>query len=394
MSNVLDELKRENLVIPDYKNSNFSFIKDIYEENSKSLSKKGKKIILIIDGLGYDLLDKLSNEHRELKDIISNSKLIKVTTVAPSSTAPVLSSLDSGLSVAEHGVVGMTMPVKGAGLIIDTLKLSPAASPHSGIKLDIAEKIFPVPESKKRFSERHKSASLVNEAISNSGYSKISIPKSDFLVSFKNLKDMILKLAEIIKKDERNFIYVYYDNLDNLEHKNCPNSKEVRNEVLDLFGELKERILPLLSKHEYSLFVTADHGQIGADSKDAIRIYDSDKLIDFLTLPPWDGPRITFFSVDENKFENFEEEWHKKTNNRFLLYESNELIRAEIFGKNIISDSLRYRFGTHIAIPKDRCYINYVYTGTKAWELGKYGCHGGMSEEEMYVPIMVFNNEV
>ena len=71
----------------------------------KPLQEAKKIVLLLLDGLGAEQL----KSHRHLAPNLSSMTGSKITTIAPSTTASALTSLATGASPAEHGIVGYRM---------------------------------------------------------------------------------------------------------------------------------------------------------------------------------------------------------------------------------------------------------------------------------------------
>lgn len=86
-----------------------------------------KKVMLVIfDGLGYNrLLHHISSHNGTFAEIAEKGVLKPLTTVFPSTTSTALTSLFSGLSPAQHQVIGYHMFSKKYGLIYNTLDMKP-----------------------------------------------------------------------------------------------------------------------------------------------------------------------------------------------------------------------------------------------------------------------------
>jgi len=92
-------LKKEGLVVPDFKNSNMEVVRQLAEGKGRFTGQKSKKIFLLIDGLGYNFLMELMKKSPEFSNILKDAEINKATTIFPSFTITVISSLDSGLTV-------------------------------------------------------------------------------------------------------------------------------------------------------------------------------------------------------------------------------------------------------------------------------------------------------
>ena len=66
-------------------------------------------VLLVLDGLGWE---QLQDRTGQLPGAVDDGR-VPVTTVAPTTTATALSSIATGLTPAEHGLVGYRMCVQG-----------------------------------------------------------------------------------------------------------------------------------------------------------------------------------------------------------------------------------------------------------------------------------------
>ena len=66
-------------------------------------------VLLVLDGLGWEQLQ----DRRQLMPVLTSMSGGAITTVAPTTTATALSSIATGLTPAEHGLLGYRMMIGG-----------------------------------------------------------------------------------------------------------------------------------------------------------------------------------------------------------------------------------------------------------------------------------------
>ena len=358
------------------------------------IGDKPKKIFILIDGLGYNLLQEASKKDKEISRLLDDFNIKKITTLYPSTTPTILSSVDSGTTVAEHGVVGNKMSVREVGSIISTLGYSSLLNPGSPIKQNILEyhDIFPTPNLTDKIKKNHSAILIVPYEIAKSEYIKAMFGDMEKRLSL-TFEDTIIQISKLVKKNKYDFIYVYYGTIDSANHLYCPGTKEVVELIKGIFNSLERLLIPILKKADYNLIITADHGAITSSIKDFTVIYPRDTISSYLTSPPWGEPRAPFFSVVYGKEKQFEDAIYKECKNNIILLSSDEAIKAGLFGKKKVSDRLLTRFGTHIVILKDTYSIRYSYgkpQKRRKRNNRKFGVHGGLSADEMYVPVILY----
>jgi predicted AlkP superfamily pyrophosphatase or phosphodiesterase len=209
------------------------------------LDSPAPTVLLLLDGLGWEQLV----ERRPLMPNLSAFEGGPITTVAPSTTATALTSLTTGLTPGEHGIVGYRMMVDGD--VLNTLRWGSASQPD-------ARRTSP-PEMVQPFAPfLGETVPLVSKAeFRTSGFSKAHL-RGGRLVGYRTLSTMMHEVVRLVSEGER-LVYAYYDGIDKVSHEFGLRS-EFDFEVAftdSLVGQLIEK-LPSGTR----LIVTADHGQV------------------------------------------------------------------------------------------------------------------------------------
>lgn len=385
MENFLSLARDNGFTLPDYKNSNLSVLKSIVEGKGSRAGDKGKKIFLIVDGLGYGLVRNLLADCAG-NPLLSGSRLEKISTVYPSTTVSVITSFETGMTTAEHGMVGWDVYSREHGMVLTPFRDAPTISRKFSLTEAGIRSIVPDPKLIGRAGERGKVLVLTEKAINTRNYLRIQNCDCE---SYAVKHDMLVKLRDAITAGKHDFIYVYYSLIDSLEHDYGPCSEAVRHSVASLFTEMSRVLLTALERSDYNLVITADHGQI--DTGKLITINGRSEIMNYLSGPPWGDSRIRYLNAAAGKENALIRHFEGKYGDSFLIAESDSVIRSGIFGKRKVAEAMRYRFGTHIAMAKGNDAIDYEYpywTPRKAQF--KKGAHSGLSKDEMEVPLIVY----
>ena len=376
------EFRKNNFIFPDFKNSNLAVLKEaLYGKGTRTGNKK-KKIFLVLDGFGYNLLSELLlNQNGE--DFLKNAKIERLTTLFPSTTTTILTSFETGVTPAEHGIIGWNVFVKEIGSIIMPYRDAQTVSKEFVLSKIGFPGIIPKPDLFIKVSGKKRLLFMHDESIK---YKLDGIVNSGD-VDHASFSDMFVKLRKTIKEARYDFVYVYCGLVDHMEHLYGKGSEEVRQQVLSFFTEFERILLRDLIASDYNLIITADHGQIEIDKR--INIDSKSEIMDYLVNPPWGDARVAYLNVIPGKEKSFKRFFEKKYGNLAILAESDTVIKTGIFGKLKVNEQIRSRFGSHIIIMTGRNIIKYKYPVLKIEEL-KAGTHSGLSEDEMYIPLIVY----
>ncbi len=382
MENLKSVVSENGLVFPDYNNSNLSVFSDIVNGKGKT-ANKDNTVFMVVDGMGYNLIKNLLVDMSG--SALSKAQISKVSTVFPSSTITVLTSIETGLTPSMHGLVGWNVYSRDIGSVImpyrESLTLSTSMRlSHAGIDI---KGMFPEPKLFIKAAKNQGLALLLEKGV-RMPYQGTEWKEESYTMQ----SDMLIKLRDIVKEEKHGVVYVYYSVIDSLEHAYGPHSDVVRNGLALLFTELEKVALPAIQKHGYNLVITADHGQTRFKET---KINSRSTIMNYLTGPPWGDKRCIFFNVASGKEDDAEKYISKRYGDDFILIKSESAIASGVFGSKRAAESIRYRFGTHIMIAKGNAALKYEYV-KEDLKPGKKtsGTHSGLSKDEMEVPLIVY----
>ncbi len=161
-------------------------------------------------------------------------------------------------------------------------------------------------------------------------------------------------------------------------------------QVESRFAQLDEAFADFLRSIEgtgTSVIVTADHGFVDPTPEEQISLEDHPQLADTLMLPLCGEPRTAYCYVHPGKADAFEKYVQGELAYCATYSRSAELIERGYFGLGEPHPRLAERIGHYVLHMKDHYAI-------KDWVLGESrfvpaGVHGGLSDEELYVPLIV-----
>ncbi|MDA8385837.1 MAG: alkaline phosphatase family protein [Actinomycetota bacterium] len=210
----------------------------------KAITEANQVVLLVVDGLGTEQLAAFSNEAPLLASLPGTT----ICSVAPTTTATALTSITSGLSPLDHGIVGYRMRL-GHDQVFNTLRWTYpdfARRPSSPGSICLAKPFMGL------------DVPAVSKAqYTNTGFTRAYLGDTR-LHEFRTLSTMVSKVASLLQAG-RPFVYTYYEGLDTVAHEYGfadPYLRELR--FLDFLLNELIAVLP----RGAALVVTADHGQV------------------------------------------------------------------------------------------------------------------------------------
>ncbi len=344
-----------------------------------ALREQRNIILLVLDGLGYDFFKRCGDGvlHQHLQG--------RLTSVFPSTTAAAITTYLTGDAPQQHGITGWFMYFRELGAVMTTLQGAPRYGgvdlSHSGID---AERLFAHTPISKRLGLPTYLVTPWNIAYSDFN---MSHKGSAEVHAYGSLSQMFAITAAIARNPpKRKFIYSYWPGLDHIGHSHGIESTQAAHHCREIdaaFGAFLESIEGSGS----TVVVTADHGLIDVSATDNIELDSHPDLAETLALPLCGERRVAYCYVKPDRREAFEQYVTTELADCAEMRPSRELIEDGYFGVGDPHPRLRERVGDYTLIMKQRFAI-------KDWlpaeaRFSQIGAHGGTSDAEMYVPLIV-----
>lgn len=320
-------------------------------------------VLLVLDGLGWEQLA----ERPHLAPTLSGLAGGPATSVAPSTTATALTSIATGLTPGEHGVVGYRVAVDQE--VLNVLRWSTPSG-------DARKRIDPTSFQPHTAFCSQRPCIVTKAEFAQSGFSGAHLADVRFH-GYRVPSTLLVELDGALRAGEP-FVYAYYDGIDKVAHEyglDAHYDAELR-----AVDRLVADVLELLPRNA-ALIVTADHGQVDV----------GDRIVE---LAPEVAQHVSFQS-GEGRFR-----WlHARPGREALLAEAALACHGELawvrrreetidegWWGDRITDAARQRLGDVALVAREPVsFADAADTGP--FEL--VGRHGSLTPAEMYVPVLV-----
>lgn len=338
-----------------------------YEPNKKFSdlinSKKPKKLfLLLVDGMGANLIEKKLPEDSFLR----KNMIYKTTTVFPATTVAATTSIRNGKSPNENAWLAWTQYIKE----IDDIIIPFYGKGYYNDKeygSNLMYKIAPV--------------TFMEDELNKAGINSRNLFPSFMEDGCEDFDTMCSRLIDYSNSDEYEFIYAYWDKYDSYMHEHGPSSK-ICDSYLTHINYQIENLANNLSE-DTMLVVIADHGQI--DVKEEYNFYGS-KFEKYLERKPSLDTRATGFYIKDGFKDEFEKEFKKEFEDRFILLTHQQVLDTHLFGDGNNHQRFEEFIGDFIAIGKANTVLAYKESDIPMLK----GQHAGICDDEMYVPVIVY----
>jgi predicted AlkP superfamily pyrophosphatase or phosphodiesterase len=396
--------RRAKVVFPDYAGYSIgnipqmvlSLFGDLNVNNTltrhlaQKIDTSARRIVLvIIDGLGYYHLQ----EHLRLfpdlyfHQLIAQGMMLPLTSVFPSTTAAALSTYSTGASPAEHGMLGYRLYLREIGAIINMLKLSVLGNSKGDSALDIGlnvENFLGLPTLYQRLAQRGVNSHVfLSRHIRESGLSHLLYRGANSINSINSSSDMLVQVRNLLQRTRNKmFITVYWGMPDAIGHNYGPQTEEFTAELRSFAACLEHELAGRIK--DTLLLICTDHGFAAVNRTDYIDITKYPELTDALFMPPVGDSRAAYLYTKPGKEQAVAQFIEKNLSADLLCLNSQDALRSGLFGLKQTNPETIDRIGNLIVISTGAATLYYPY------EKGLYlkGMHGGITENEMIVPLI------
>lgn len=357
-------------------------------------------ILFIVDGLGYNHFMRYYRRTPFLERLARQGSIYPLTSVFPSTTAAALTALHTGLTPQEHGLPEWNVYFEEFDSIIETLPFrfwnteSDSLKKHggTGAMLYQGPTVY-----QKLYEAGTPSFMFIFEEYAESVYSS-SVHAGSQIVTFKDGEELIAKLHDKLRTGPQSAYYcLYWGKVDATAHEYGPDSPEHRQAIAELGQLMTDQFLGHLDKTvaANTLFLmTADHGHVNIQDEDIINL-NKFPIIDknLMTgskgkrILPTGSPHDVFLFIEPSKVKEVVEFLQHELIGQAAVMTIDETLKAGLFGLNKPSEKFLKRIGNVLILPYTHHHVWYEFFPDIPYR--QLGIHGGLSEDEMVVPLAV-----
>jgi hypothetical protein len=332
--------------------------------------------VLLIDGLGAELLDTYADDAPTLAALRGQTLSVGF----PSTTAAGLAAVGTGCRSGEHGMVGYTFRLPGAG-VINALQWRPHPRGEDLRDTVPPERAQPLPTLFEMVSSAGFATSVVSDArFADSGLTRAVLRGARY-VGVHGLGDLGAGVQQAVAG--RGFCYGYHGDLDLLGHLYGPGSDAWRLQLRQV-DRLVESVVESLPSGGL-LAVVADHGMVGTGDADRVDVDADEALLDGVDAIGGEA-RARHVYVTDGATESVLAAWRETLGDRAWVVRRDEAIAAGWFGETI-ADHVRERIGDVVAAARDSAVM--VRRTAEPAESALIGHHGSLTTAEQRVPLLL-----
>lgn len=346
-------------------------------DNRLDLPAVSKAVVVLVDGLGASALRQRTGHARFL-----TSRFFKKATLVsgfPTTTAAALTSLTTGASPGQHGLVGYSALIPASDRIANQL---------TGWGPDMEPAVW---QRRATVFERATASGIDATAIGpkryeSSGFTDAVLRGARY-VTADSISDRFEAARSVLDRDSRSISYVYVPELDMAAHAQGWQSDRWTHLLEELDAAMQAFVRTL--RADEGVLLTADHGVIDVPETSQV-LFGADAQLDRVVHIAGD-PRCLqlHFAADASADvrRSVLDAWRESEGDRAWVLTRDEAIDAGWFGE--VDDAVKPRIGDIIvAAAKNVVY----YDARKPHDPSRrmVGQHGSWNPDELIVPLLRF----
>jgi hypothetical protein len=350
--------------------------------NVLNMPEAGRVCLLVIDGLGLELLRANQAAAPFLAELAFNSR--PLTAGFPSTTVTSMASLGTGLAPAVHGMLGYQVAIPGTDRLLNGLRwpqdIDPVGwQPHSTIfERALAAGITPV----------HVGPS----AHAANGLTRAALRGAQFRGA-DSLGTLAALTAEALAESDRSLVFAYHGDLDAAGHRYGVSSQAWGFQLahVDRLAEQLATSLPYGSV----LYITADHGMVDVGSDDRIDVDGAASVLrDGVTLLGGEA-RARHAYTSPGAAADVLAAWREVLGEHAWVVSRAEAIKHGWFGPPGIGgpdapeEAIAARIGDVVAACAGTSAI--IASKAEPLESSLIGMHGSLTQAEQLVPMLAYS---
>jgi len=354
-------------------------------------------LVLLVDGLGWDRYREREADVPLLDTLASAGRATPLTSVYPSETAAAITTMHTGATPAEHGLLGWNVRLREHGLTCQSLPFTDREGEDLRAGTDGAVTggdLFDADPVYGRLAD----AGIESHAVQAARVAEGPYSEAAMAGATRHGCDSLPRLAVTARRllersEDPTYVYAYWSDVDGASHDEGTASALYDAELEAVCGAVGRELARVdpETADDTLVVLTADHGHLNADPTSAVDLAESPGLWrererhpDGEPIRPTGGPRNVHLHLRDGASTQRARERLAEAPFDARLLTGTEALEAGLFGPGEPSPLLRERVGDLVVVPRER----NVWFGEEGRKLEFVGTHGGQSPEEMYVPFV------
>ncbi|MFC9515362.1 alkaline phosphatase family protein [Nocardiaceae bacterium NPDC056970] len=348
------------------------------ETDRLGLPESDRTVVLLIDGLGWNLL----RRNLDAAPFLNGIEGRPIRAGFPTTTATSLASFGTGLPSGRHGVTGYVSDVTEAGGPFNWLRWQRVGDHRDMLGQVVPERIQPSPTA----FERARAADVVATTVlprefGGSGLTRAALRGGRF-VGTVAYGDLLHSTVHAATAGERTLVYCYLSQIDTLGHVYGPGSDPwvAQLTIVDRFVEdLVAHLGP-----DVNLLVTADHGMVSVDPPHRVD-FDKESALSGGVVALTGEARCRHVHTEPGRAPGVLSRWRELLGPRAWVGTRDDVVAAGLLGPDPTAAALR-RVGDVVMIAHGATAVVRSEAEPRMSMLA--GQHGALTDDELLVPLL------
>jgi predicted AlkP superfamily pyrophosphatase or phosphodiesterase len=356
-----------------------------------------------VDGLGFNHLLDHGTGTPFFDALMNKGEVYPITSVFPSTTPAALTTIHTGYTPQEHGLVEwytyfeefqkviMPMQFRSSWSEAHNSLSSVGGTPKMLYEREVLyETLGAADVTSHVFLYHEYLPSVYGEAVQ----------RGSNVIGYQEGRELMHLLRDNLENAPGlGFFHVYWGQVDRAGHIFGPNSPEHREAIISLSHLLSTELLSGMRKevaHDALLILTADHGQISVAHDNIIYLEDYRLVWDSLQknkhgelILPTGSPNDVLLYIQPDKVEMVIDYLKREMEDIAHILTIAEAVEQGLFGLGTPTRRFLNRAGNVLILPLPHYQVWFAHGGKR--EYTQMGLHGGLSQEEMIVPLAFAN---
>lgn len=325
-------------------------------------------VVCLVDGLGAVSIE----DNPDLFGALDDSDGGVIEAAFPTTTSTGLTTLGTGRSPGEHGIVGASFWLPEEGQILSPLHWGRHPTPQA---------VQPEPTIFEQVRACDvDSITIAPQAYARSGLTGAALRGSDYR-SAESAAERSAQLRAIVREGRPSLVYVYWPALDRAAHEFGTRSNQWRQAAMDvnvLVAALRAEL-----PDDGALIVTADHGMV--DYQERVWIEDHERLLAGVRAIAGEPRMRHVYTHDEHDPSDIARRWQDVLGESAQVVLREDAIEADLFGP--VDPGIEERIGDVLAIAQGAVILGSRRFDERVSLLS--GHHGGLTDSERCIPGLV-----